>query len=94
MNDMKVRDAKAEALESAGFYRRAAARWLAVMDKCPSEKEREWIAARRARCITQSRMPPVLLDNFGEVRKAADAAQRRMGIARTDGGAFRQYGEN
>lgn len=37
------RDAVAEALEAAGLYRRAARRWLDVLDRCRDSEERAWL---------------------------------------------------
>lgn len=42
---------KAEKLENAGLWRRAARCWLDVMDASADDKERERIAARRQHCI-------------------------------------------
>ncbi|MDF1896748.1 PerC family transcriptional regulator [Rahnella contaminans] len=86
---MMVIDDKAEALENAGLYRRAAARWLEVFDRRVSEKERDWIRQRRNECLRKRVKPPVRVDNFSDVRRAADATQKKMGIARPGGDAFR-----
>ncbi|EAM2857546.1 PerC family transcriptional regulator [Salmonella enterica] len=54
-----VRDNKAESLENAGLWRRAATRWLHVMQlyKNHSDEisEREWILLRRNMCIKRAR---------------------------------------
>lgn len=39
-----VSDAVAERLEEAGLWRRAAARWLDVMQHCDTEAQREWVS--------------------------------------------------
>jgi len=44
---MTARDARAEALEAAGLYRRAARRWLEVFDKRVADAERDWLRQRR-----------------------------------------------
>ncbi|ENV3442802.1 PerC family transcriptional regulator [Salmonella enterica] len=36
-----IHDEKAEKLEQAGFYRRAAVRWLTVLDNCRDALSRE-----------------------------------------------------
>lgn len=84
-----VIDDKAEALENAGLYRRAAARWLEVFDRRVSEKERDWIRQRRNECLRKRVKPRVRVDNFSDVRRAADATQKKMGIARPGGDGFR-----
>lgn len=45
--------AQAQALESAGLWRRAARQWLTVLDNLPAtqEQQRSNVIARRARCI-------------------------------------------
>ena len=48
---MELKDSIAEALESRGQWRRAARRWLVVMDKTSNETTREAIARRREYCI-------------------------------------------
>lgn len=85
----RVRDVLAEELEGKGLYRRAASRWLVVLEQCADEKDREWVALRRGRCIDSARMPPVQTDNFGDVRRAAGAVQNQMGLAQPNGSAFR-----
>lgn len=49
-----IYDEKAEKLEQAGLYRRAAARWLTVLDRYRDAPSREWIARRRKWCIEQA----------------------------------------
>lgn len=49
-----VRDRVAEELEACGFWRRAAARWLAVMDRPGNTAEQlEWLHMRRGFCRKQ-----------------------------------------
>ncbi|WMY72577.1 PerC family transcriptional regulator [Buttiauxella selenatireducens] len=84
-----VSDEIAETLEKAGLWRRAAARWLVVFDEHLSPGERVWISERRNKCLRQAARPPMLLDNFGDVRRAVDATQRKMGIDKPGGKAFR-----
>ena len=84
-------DGKAEALERAGLYRRAASRWLAVFDRCKDESKRELIAKRREACLEKALLPKSKLDNFSDVTKAARETQQRLGIARPSGEAFRNY---
>lgn len=49
--DSDLRDDIAEALERAGFWRRAATRWLMVFDMQQTERGREYIALRREACL-------------------------------------------
>ncbi|HCN96091.1 MAG TPA: PerC family transcriptional regulator [Leclercia sp.] len=93
MNDIqRVSDLLAEELEGKGLYRRAASRWLVVLEQCADEKDREWVALRRARCIDSARLPPARAEDFGEVRRAAGAVQKQMGLAQPNGSAFRLKG--
>ncbi|MEW5288570.1 PerC family transcriptional regulator [Erwinia papayae] len=56
---MELRDTLAECLEKKGQWRRAARRWLAVMDKTTDDGHREAIALRRAHCIDMAaNVPP------------------------------------
>jgi len=88
-----VKDNKAEELEAKRLYRRAASRWLEVMEQCVSENDREWVASRRARCIDLARLPPQQAENFGGLSRAAKETQHRMGIAQPGGEAFRLPGK-
>ncbi|MDK9605514.1 PerC family transcriptional regulator [Lelliottia wanjuensis] len=47
---MFLTDEIAEALEKKGLWRRAAARWLAVLDNALDEKTREAASIRRNYC--------------------------------------------
>lgn len=89
-----IRDSKAEALEAKGMYRRAASRWLEVFDQCDSEAGREWITKHRNECLERRRRPAVRLDSYGDIRKAAEETQRRMGLDKPNGGAFRLKGKS
>ncbi|GME35439.1 MULTISPECIES: PerC family transcriptional regulator [unclassified Pantoea] len=84
-----VSDKKAEELKAKGLYRRAASRWLEVFDNCDSEAGREWIRSRRNQCLAKRVRAAALIDTFGDVTKAAGDTQRRMGLARPGGEAFR-----
>lgn len=83
------RDAVAEALESAGLYRRAARRWLEVLDRCGDSEERAWLAARRCQCLENARKPEPAAEYFGDVCQAASDTQKRMGIRSQE--TFRKY---
>ncbi|MFI3014188.1 PerC family transcriptional regulator [Klebsiella aerogenes] len=49
-----VSDVVAENLEMSGFWRRAATRWLKVMDKPGiTPNQREWLRQRRIYCMRQ-----------------------------------------
>ncbi|EFH5558107.1 PerC family transcriptional regulator [Escherichia coli] len=61
-------------------YRRAAARWAEVMQQVNTDKEREQAVKRRAECIHKAARSPVILDNFGSLREAANRTQADMGI--------------
>ncbi|ENY9072703.1 PerC family transcriptional regulator [Salmonella enterica] len=84
-----IHDEKAEKLEQAGLYRRAAARWLTVLDGCRDEDAREWAARQRLRCLQQAETPRPVTDTFGDVRQAATALQKKMGLWQPEGDAFR-----
>ncbi|EAO2873719.1 PerC family transcriptional regulator [Salmonella enterica subsp. enterica] len=82
-------DAVAEALEAAGLYRRAARRWLEVLDLCRDSEERAWLAIRRSQCLGKARKPEPKAEYFGEVCQAASDTQKRMGIRSQE--TFRKY---
>ncbi|HIG9579600.1 TPA: PerC family transcriptional regulator [Escherichia coli] len=86
-----VRDSKAEALESKGLYRRAAARWAEVMMLVVEDAEREYAAKRRSECIRKAARPPARQDNFGEMRETISRAHAGMGLHQPNGKAFRKY---
>ncbi|EAR6709546.1 PerC family transcriptional regulator [Salmonella enterica] len=83
------RDAVAEALEAAGLYRRAARRWLDVLDRCRDSEERAWLAARRSQCLENARKPEPATEYFEDVYRAASDTQKRMGIHAQN--RFRRY---
>lgn len=74
-----IKDEKAEVLERAGFYRRAAERWLEVFIKCNTE-EQLWIIRRRNKCLAQARRKVTGPESYSDIRRAALALQRRMGM--------------
>ncbi|HFW3090761.1 TPA: PerC family transcriptional regulator [Salmonella enterica subsp. enterica serovar Reading] len=84
-----IHDEKVEKLETAGLYRRAAARWLAVLDKCHDASSREWVTRRRLWCLEQTKTPRPVTDTFADVRQAATAPQKSMGLRQPAGNAFR-----
>ena len=86
-----VKDDKAEALEDAGLFRRAAARWLCVMQKCQTERQRDYVLIRRKQCIekVKSKSGPEV-DSFRGLDAAATRLQKEMGIHKPGGVAFRQ----
>ncbi|WP_261373231.1 PerC family transcriptional regulator [Yersinia intermedia] len=49
---------KAQQLEQAGLWRRAAMQWLAVMDRCTDDAEGETLAQRRQYCLMQLKGTP------------------------------------
>lgn len=83
-----VRDSKAEALEAAGLFRRAAARWLELFSVC-GVKEQEWVVRRRNECLARVKQKVIKKDNFSDIGRAASALQKKMGIDRPCGQAFR-----
>lgn len=84
-----ISDAVAEALEAAGLYRRAARRWLEVLDRCRDCDERAWLATRRSQCLEKARKPEPKAEYLGEVCQAASDTQKRMGIRSQE--TFRKY---
>lgn len=46
-----VNDSKAEALEAKGLYRRAATRWMEVMNHCAEDEARDWVRRRMDECL-------------------------------------------
>lgn len=88
-DELRVRDVLAEELERKGMYRRAASRWLVVLEQCADEKDREWVALRRVHCTDCARLPPAQTDSFGDVRRAANQTQAKMGLGQPNGNAFR-----
>lgn len=73
-------DVVAGALEAAGLYRRAARRWLEVLDRCRDCEQRAWLATRRSQCLEKARKPEPKAEYLGEVCQAASDTHKRMGI--------------
>jgi hypothetical protein len=92
MSDV-VNDAVAEKLEASGLWRRAAARWLDVMQSpVLTDPQRFWIRQRRAYC--QSQITPLVVPerlDINEIARAASETQKRMGIAQPNGSMFRAF---
>ena len=84
-----VSDSKAEELEAKGLYRRAATRWMEVMNHCAEDEARDWVRRRMDECLHKVRRPPARAEDFGVLHKAAKETQHRMGIAQPNGEAFR-----
>ncbi len=84
-----IHDSKAEELEAKGLYRRGAARWLEVMAQCTEDNDREQAKSHRERCLDCVKRPPVKLEDFGDLHRAATETTTRMGIAQRNGEAFR-----
>ncbi|MGQ0391965.1 MULTISPECIES: PerC family transcriptional regulator [Klebsiella/Raoultella group] len=84
-----VNDSKAEALEAKGLYRRAATRWMEVMNHCAEDEARDWVRRRMDECLQKVRRPPARAEDFGGLHKAAKETQHHMGIAQPNGQAFR-----
>jgi hypothetical protein len=56
-----VEDEIARTLEAAGLWRRAASRWLDVMQfHAQTDEQREWIRQRRKHCLSQITRPEKL----------------------------------
>ncbi|MFX2608986.1 ANR family transcriptional regulator [Enterobacter mori] len=53
----QVRDYLAEKLEKQGLWRRAATRWLAVLDSAVTEADREGAMHRRNYCLRMAEKP-------------------------------------
>lgn len=75
-------DTKAEQLEEQGLWRRAAARWLDVMNEAQTDSQRERIARRRERCLANAKRPPKKRETFCELQDAVNKAIDDMGIKR------------
>ncbi|HHL3955035.1 PerC family transcriptional regulator [Klebsiella pneumoniae] len=88
---MMIKDGKAESLEARGLYRRAAARWSEVMHLCADDKEREQAKRRCDECLEKAKRPPAKQVVFADLLEAAKETQKRMGLGRTGGEAFRAY---
>jgi hypothetical protein len=54
-----IQDNKAKKLETAGLWRRAAARWLEVMYHPEyNDAQREWVRQRRKYCLSMATLAP------------------------------------
>ncbi|ENX4473375.1 PerC family transcriptional regulator [Enterobacter roggenkampii] len=84
-----ISDAVAERLEEEGLWRRAAARWLEVMQHCDTDAQREWVSQKRRECYARIELPVAERLNIHAMNQAASAAQEKMGISQPDGQAFR-----
>jgi len=60
-----------------------------VFDKCDTEVGRVWLRNRRNQCLAKRVRLAVVVDTFGDVTRAAGDTQRRMGLDKPDGEAFR-----
>ncbi|HBZ7730889.1 TPA: PerC family transcriptional regulator [Klebsiella variicola subsp. variicola] len=85
---MRIRDSIAERLEASGLYRRAASRWIEVMQRCLNDDDREWIRHHRNQCLKKAQRPPAPKEEFADLHQAAKETQYRMGIAKPYGEAF------
>ncbi|MCY1840730.1 PerC family transcriptional regulator [Klebsiella pneumoniae] len=101
---MRIRDSIAERLEACGLYRRAASRWIEVMQRCLDDEDREWIRHHRNQCLKKAQRPPApkeefadlhqaAKEEFADLHQAAKETQYRMGIAKPYGEAFRLPGK-
>lgn len=79
---MRIRDSIAERLEACGLYRRAASRWIEVMQRCLDDEDREWIRHHRNQCLKKAQRPPAPKEEFADLHQAAKETQYRMGIAK------------
>lgn len=82
---MRIRDSIAERLEACGLYRRAASRWIEVMQRCLDDEDREWIRHHRNQCLKKAQRPPAPKEEFADLHQAAKETQYRMGIAKPYG---------
>jgi|GEM_PF-349018 PerC transcriptional activator. len=93
---MIVEDEVAQKLETAGLWRRAASRWLDVMQRYAlTVEQRDWIRHRRKYCLSRAKpvSTPEKLD-VAEILRAAKATQERMGLSQPGGEAFRLKDQN
>ncbi len=75
---MRIRDSIAERLEACGLYRRAASRWIEVMQRCLDDEDREWIrqSGLRVLCWFKQRRPAQ-----AQRRRAIHIRRRTRGCA-------------
>jgi hypothetical protein len=78
----EVKDDQAGKLEAAGLWRRAAVRWLEVMQQAAlSDGQREWIRLRRTYCLSRTTVPtPSGRFDVMALLRAVTAAEKRMGL--------------
>lgn len=87
-----MNDTIAEKLEAKGFWRRAASRWLEVMQHCKTDAERELVSQRRRECLSRLSPPRGIRSlSIVEIGRAATRTQKEMGIHRPEGIEFRNY---
>lgn len=72
---MRIRDSIAERLEACGLYRRAASRWIEVMQRCLDDEDREWIRHHRNQCLKKAQRPPAPKEEFADLHQAAKETQ-------------------
>ena len=88
---MMVEDEVAQKLEAAGLWRRAASRWLDVMQHNGlTDQQRDRIRQHRKYCFCCAKPinSPGKLE-VAEIERAAKTAQVRMGLSQPDGGGLR-----
>lgn len=86
-----VEDEVAQKLEAAGLWRRAASRWLDVMQLHGlTDQQRDRIRQHRRYCFSCAKPinSPEKLDVM-EIVRAENTVQERMGLSQPDGAAFR-----
>ncbi|EFO2131486.1 PerC family transcriptional regulator [Escherichia coli] len=59
------------------------------MAQCTEDNDREQAKNHRERCLDCVKRPPVKLDDFGDLHRAATETTTRMGIVQRNGEAFR-----
>ncbi|PWI77135.1 PerC family transcriptional regulator [Enterobacter sp. CGMCC 5087] len=85
-----VIDNIAERLESAGLWRRAAVRWLDVLQICETDRQREWVCRRRYYCLSNVKIQ--MADDklyVHSINRAANITLAKMGISQPNGVAYR-----
>ncbi|WP_436883382.1 PerC family transcriptional regulator [Enterobacter asburiae] len=90
-----VNDELAEQLEGAGLWRRAAVRWLDVLQRCETDRQREWVCRRRYYCLSnvKARMTDDKL-HVHSINRAANITLTKMGISQPNGVAYRLRPKN
>lgn len=89
---MRIRDSIAERLEACGLYRRAASRWIEVMQRCLDDEDR--VDPSPSQSVSEkAQRPPAPKEEFADLHRAAKETQYRMGIAKPYGEAFRLPGK-